>query len=398
MEILINIFLLLLAWIGVIVWLFMYVVHLIAIYCAKTNMFKRRTICQENISETTGVSIIKPLSSTNENIMNNLETLFQLDYPLYEILICLQYENNEIISMIHELMDRYPNVDCQLFAGASELGVNPKINNMLQAYPHAKYSHIWICDSNICASRYSLTELASHIAPDVALVHQLPYIDCDASVAGCLEKTYFGTQHARWYLAIDCLGFCCANGMSWLVNKNLLEEVGGLLAFSDYIAEDFFISMALFDKGYRVVLSTEPAIQTPKEYSISMFINRMARWTKLRLNMIPSAKFEPFTECYLIGAVGALSLYHIYGYSVVQVFLVHVSIWFVLDQVLLTILEQSYSRLPALWKRLVAWLIRESITYIVMFQAILVRSVSWRAGKYTLTASGRAEVVQEKQQ
>ena len=40
----------------------------------------------------------------------------------------------------------------------------------------------------------------------------------------------------------------CANGMSWLLKKSYLEEVGGLEAFSDYLAEDFFIAKALWSK------------------------------------------------------------------------------------------------------------------------------------------------------
>ena len=33
--------------------------------------------------------------------------------------------------------------------GATDVGVNPKINNIMQCYEHTKYQYIWICDSNI---------------------------------------------------------------------------------------------------------------------------------------------------------------------------------------------------------------------------------------------------------
>ena len=44
------------------------------------------------------------------------------------------------------------------------------------------------------------------------------------------------------------MGQNCANGMSWLIKRTYLEEVGGLAAFSDYLAEDFFIGKALWSR------------------------------------------------------------------------------------------------------------------------------------------------------
>ncbi len=61
-------------------------------------------------------------------------------------------------------------------------------------------------------------------------------------------QVYFGTQHARAYLIASLLGVNCANGMSWLVRKKALEEVGGLRSFTDYLAEDFFMGKALWMK------------------------------------------------------------------------------------------------------------------------------------------------------
>ena len=46
----------------------------------------------------------------------------------------------------------------------------------------------------------------------------------------------------------------CANGMSWLLRKTYLEEVGGLAAFSDYLAEDFFIGKALWSRCVCVLM------------------------------------------------------------------------------------------------------------------------------------------------
>ena len=59
---------------------------------------------------------------------------------------------------------------------------------------------------------------------------------------------YFGTQHARVYLVAQVLDQNCATGMSAVVRKSALVAEGGLEAFSEYLAEDFFISKALWER------------------------------------------------------------------------------------------------------------------------------------------------------
>ena len=37
---------------------------------------------------------------------------------------------------------------------------------------------------------------------------------------------YFGTHHGKWYLFFDALGLYCANGMSSVFDKKVLDGVG----------------------------------------------------------------------------------------------------------------------------------------------------------------------------
>ena len=61
-------------------------------------------------------------------------------------------------------------------------------------------------------------------------------------------QVYFGTQHSRVYILASIKGENYANSMSWLVRKQAIEREGGLLAFSEYLAEDFFMGKALWNK------------------------------------------------------------------------------------------------------------------------------------------------------
>ena len=50
------------------------------------------------------------------------------------------------------------------------------------------------------------------------------------------------------YLWANLIGRNCATGMSWVIKKSAIEQEGGLMMFSEYLAEDYFIGKALWRK------------------------------------------------------------------------------------------------------------------------------------------------------
>lgn len=61
-------------------------------------------------------------------------------------------------------------------------------------------------------------------------------------------QVYFGTSHPRSYISANVTGFKCVTGMSCLMRKDVLDQAGGLIAFAQYIAEDYFMAKAIADR------------------------------------------------------------------------------------------------------------------------------------------------------
>ena len=101
-----------------------------------------------------GVSIIKPLMGVDDNLMDNLETFFTMNYPLYELLFCFQDVNDPAINVVKTLIDKYPTVNAKMFMGGKQVGINPKINNMIQGYDAANYELLLISDAGLRSKQF----------------------------------------------------------------------------------------------------------------------------------------------------------------------------------------------------------------------------------------------------
>ncbi|XP_061656657.1 ceramide glucosyltransferase isoform X2 [Syngnathoides biaculeatus] len=172
-----------------------------------------------------------------------------MDYPKYEVLLCVQDQDDPAVDVCKELLGKYPNVDARLFVGGKKVGINPKINNLMPGYEGAKYGLVWICDSGIRVKADTLMDLTNQMTEKVGLVHGLPYVADRQGFAATLEQVYFGTSHPRSYISANVMGIKCVTGMSCLMRKDVLDQAGGLVAFAQYIAEDYFMAKAIADSS-----------------------------------------------------------------------------------------------------------------------------------------------------
>ncbi|KAK2162076.1 hypothetical protein LSH36_104g00036 [Paralvinella palmiformis] len=309
------------------------------------------------LDELPGVSVIKPLMGVDPFLKCNLESYFTIIYPKFELLFCVQDDQDPAISLVQKLTERYPNVDCTLFIGGKDGIVNPMIHNMAPAYENCKYSTIWIATSRIEANTDMLLDMVGKLQlPNVALVHQLPF-------------------------TVDNLGFCAA------VEKCRFEAVLGILN----LVRSALFRMLHIPRGFHHQLAALPALQNVANTTIASFKDRLVRWLRLRMNMVPPVAcfLEPLGECFVLGVYASWSACYLFEVNPYLWFIGHTCVWCMADYIHLLQVQGGplpFSKLTYIG----AWLVRELLYFIVYFEAVIdVRHIIWGNRTYRLSHFGR---------
>ena len=343
-------------------WLFQ-IIHLICTYALLKK--PRYKAVQERIKREyynkTGVSILKPLLGCTETLEENLETYFTLEYPVFEIIFCVENKDDPAIAVIKRLQEKYPEVSTIISEGLEEIGINPKLNNMITGYRAANYDLICITDVNIVASDAAIQDMVDKCVDGCRLVHQIPWGVSGPKVVptlgamscgSILERWYFASGHGRPYMVVNNTICTCSNGMSNLISKPHLDKIGGLERFAHILNEDGEIGATFDQYGYETAICKHVAIQNFDTFDIYTYLNRRIRWTRLRNKF---SKISYATPLEMIVDNHFLSLFCMvmlagYHENVPSMYVgLHVAAWLLVDSLVFMLMDAAVA-LPNGWQ------------------------------------------------
>ncbi len=230
------------------------------------------------------ISVLKPLKGLDDNLFDNLESFCLQDYPEYEIIFSLQDHNDPAYKVVRKIKDKYPGKDISIIVERCDIGLNPKVNNLIPAYRASKHPNILISDSNVMAGKYYLKEISSHMEdPGVGLVSNLIKGTGGRTIGSIFENLHLNSFVMGSVCFLDrCLKMPCVVGKSMLMRKKDLEAIGGLRSVKDILAEDYIIGEKMHKHGKKVILSNYMIDNVNEYWGLGRFLNRHIRWGKLR--------------------------------------------------------------------------------------------------------------------
>ena len=238
------------------------------------------------------VSIVRPVCGLETFSELTLRSTFELDYPDYEVLFCVQKKNDPIIPLVEKLLAEQPEGRGRLLIGDDPISPNPKLNNCFKGWQAAKHQWIVLADSNVLAPKDYLQQMLARFTPEHRTGVLAPARDHAAGrLRAEMECAFLNSFQDRWQFCADALGAGFAQGKSMMWRREIVEQAGGIAALASEIAEDAAATKLVRNAGMSVTLVDRPFGQPLGPRTLRAIWQRQIRWARLRRASFPAALY-----------------------------------------------------------------------------------------------------------
>lgn len=199
------------------------------------------------------VTILKPIKGYQSELAANLASFLNLEDIPYEILIGIADEDDPSAPIAQQFITDHPDTPVRLIFTHKQLGLNPKIVNLMGLESQIRGEIILISDACTRAHPQSLRLLVDTFTdPNVGWACA-PYCVLQPKILGTkLRAIFMGSQLAAIIGGIYKLTGTAPTMGSWLaIRKQAIVDMGGLITLSPFLAEDGAIVLILQQLGWK---------------------------------------------------------------------------------------------------------------------------------------------------
>jgi ceramide glucosyltransferase len=264
-----------------------FIYYLIAIY--SSWRYFRQPVSVPDSSFTPPVSILKPIRGLDPDAVKNLSSFCRLDYSEYEIVFCVDADDQAVLEVLAKLTADFPERRIRILYGSGRVATNDKVAKLARLVSEASYEVVVISDSDVRVRPDYLRQLVAPLRdPKVGAVTpfyvptELTTLTDHLQSAGMMSDFYAGVLVA-WQL--DGVKF--ALGPTIATTRTRLNGFGGYPELENRPADDLLVGRLIAEQGYEVVLLPY-SIETVCDYaSIGDLLHKRLRWIVVMRHMRP---------------------------------------------------------------------------------------------------------------
>jgi ceramide glucosyltransferase len=231
------------------------------------------------------VSVIVPVSSHAPALPVCVESLAQLDYPAFEVILCAAQDDRAAAEAVRVARQEYPALRACFVVPAAI--ANPKSALLEAAVREAKHDLLLLTDDNVVSSPVRIQTHLCYQEAGYGLVSACALGYAAENFWGAVDAAFMNGHFARLQLAGDAIGLSFTTGKSIMVSRVALERSGGYVAAGETVCEDAIVQRQLETVGQRPTLSHEPVLQPIGRRNHAEVWHRHLRWTACRRRYAP---------------------------------------------------------------------------------------------------------------
>jgi ceramide glucosyltransferase len=228
------------------------------VYCALMILAAQRYVAQPRAEGCCHpISVLKPLSGSDEGLEANLRSFFEQDHPEFELLFAVRELEDPAVPILQALQREFPQVPSRLIVTGEPRFSNAKVWSLHCMQAETKYDLLVMSDSDIRVRRGFLRSIAAEFEDQNIAVATCPYrAMAGRSLWSTLEAEGMNTEFLGGLLVARMLeGVKFTVGPTVAARKSAIEAIGGFRRLKDYLAEDFVMGKFAAEAGFGVVLS-----------------------------------------------------------------------------------------------------------------------------------------------
>ena len=235
------------------------------------------------------VSILKPIRGLDPDASENLASFCRIDYPEYEIVLCVDPDDEQVLSVVRNLTRDFPECRIRVLHGSGRVAANDKVAKLARLVNEAAYEVVVISDSDVRVRPDYLHRLTAPLRDPRVGAATCFYVPTQVKTltdrlqsVGMMSDFFAGILVA-WQL--DGVKF--ALGPTIATTRARLNGFGGYPELENRPADDLLVGRLIAEQGYEVVLLNY-AIETVCDYgSLSDLLHKRMRWIVVMRHMRP---------------------------------------------------------------------------------------------------------------
>jgi ceramide glucosyltransferase len=236
-----------------------------------------------------GISVLKPLCGADDDLAANIASFAALPYAgEWEVVLGVRSPEDAAWPVAKEAARRWPH-RMRLIRQDGEVGLNPKVNQLVGMARAARHDLLVISDSNIRVPDAYLADIAAHLArPGVACVTHPVGGAGQRTLGAFLDNVHLASSVATGMVAAKRVaGRPLVVGKSMALWRHDLELLGGFESVANVLAEDHALGNRIRrELGGRVAVSSLPVWNIAVEKSVGHFFRRYLRWSVIHRTAI----------------------------------------------------------------------------------------------------------------
>jgi ceramide glucosyltransferase len=325
------------------------------------------------------VSNLKPIRGLDPEAYENLASFCRQDYPEYEIVFCIDSDDEAVISVIDRLKASFPERRIRVLYGSGRVATNDKVAKLARLVDEAAHEVVVISDSDVRVRPDYLRQVTAPLRdPKIGAVTcfytptAINTFTDHLQTAGMTSDFYAGVLVA-WQL--DGIKF--ALGTTIATTRTKLAGFGGYASIENQPADDLLVGRLIAEQGYEVVLLPYVIETVPDYHSMRALIFKRLRWLVVMRHVRPSGHLGLLLTQGLPWSIVAVMVH-----PSPAVALSYLGTYCCLRVAMTWMIGIHGLKQPRFWKQMPLIPVWDALAFLIWLTSFLRKSIRWRGADY----------------